>query len=255
MALFGRTGKLREVPRRFWGQLAVTVAAASLGLCAVALCAVFLNYVYNVMKKNVFGTVEGDPLPCVRAPLPTCIFADSCTSTCCPVGFDCLRDPVVGVACKLSADGCGNFDWCRDFFDLPRTCRPEECRRGERVAEILIFALFGVAVGSLLDLVDFLLYWCGPDRTLLKAGANLSSAIMKFLSLTSMAAVSTMDFMADLGRYRCYDSAGRSLWTSAYAVIISFAICCGLSGLFSLVLAGFSAYWGGRVYGIPYVRY
>merc|ERR1712032_1508310 len=117
------------------------------------------------MNENFRG---GDPktniLPCIRSTMDDCDNAqvDECWDYCCPKGYFCYRSPVVGLFCQDGSVTCGDFNWCRDFADIPRSCPTEVCKTHQMVTKVTAASYILAALGIFLDLIDVITIFTLP---------------------------------------------------------------------------------------------
>lgn len=234
-------------------QLAFTTAALVTAITSVAFAYVFGDYV-DKFFENMRGETRSNNLPCVRSTLDACsnLVTDQCWPYCCPLGYLCQRDPIVGLKCMYS-EGCQDDLWCRDFADIPETCGSEVCQRHEMVKRVSSVSYMLASTGIVLDLLDMVVGCVLPDSVIFKSGVNIFSSLMKWLSFGTIIGAGTGPFLEDLEDARCYNADGMDLVMGAQNIFYSYCVSQVLSAILSLLLAPLSAYFGGRLTGVPYV--
>merc|ERR1712232_324796 len=179
---------------------------------------------------------------------------DKCWNYCCPQGYFCARSPIVGLLCQDGQVTCGNHNWCRDFADIPRTCPTETCKNRKMVARVTPWGYFLAAMGIFLDLVDIITIFTLPDAVIFKSGVNIFSSLMKWVAFGMVIGAGTQRFLADLKSAQCYNATGMDMVSKAETCFFSYAVIQVISAILSLLLAPLSAYYGGKLHGVPYVK-
>lgn len=64
----------------------------------------------------------------------------------------------------------------------------------------------------------------------------------------------SQQFVADLYENQCYNDTGMEAVRDTGSHLVSFTTCIVISALISLMLAPISAFYGGKLIGVPYVR-
>jgi len=216
---------------------------------------IFENHVFQ-LSDNFRGELQTVNLPCIRSPLEECDNGkvDKCWDYCCPAGYFCARSPVVGLYCQDGTVTCGDFVWCRDFADIPRTCPTEVCQKHTMIRSVTSWSYILAAVGIVLDLVDVITIFTLPDFVTFKSGVNVCSSLVKWVAFGTIVGAGTQGFMSDLEEAQCYNSDGMQLVQDSGSLFVSYAIMEVISAILSLILAPFSAYYGGKLQGVPYVK-
>jgi len=135
-------------------QLFITGLTLSTAVVAFAFAFVFENYVEQ-MSENFTGQLRSKNLPCIRATFSSdCdnALVDRCWDYCCPAGYRCARDPIVGLYCQ-DTTVCGDPSWCKYFADIPGTCRTQMCKDYQMVKRVTKICYILAAVGIVLDLM------------------------------------------------------------------------------------------------------
>ncbi|CAJ1344236.1 unnamed protein product [Effrenium voratum] len=233
------------------------------GMClATAIASFTFAFVFeqfmDQLTENYRGELGSENLPCMRSTLDACNDGtmDQCRDICCPPGYSCSRSPIVGLYCDHGLTMCGDFNWCRDFADISRTCATSVCKTNQMVTRVTAWSYILAAIGIFLDLVDIITIFTLPDAVVFKAGTNIFSSLVKWLAFGLVVGAGTQGFMSELEQARCFNSVGMQLVADAGGLFVSYAIVQVVSATLSLVLAPFSAYFGGKLQGgeVPYVK-
>jgi galactitol-specific phosphotransferase system IIC component len=110
------------------------------------------------------------------------------------------------------------------------------------------------AVGIVLDLMDIITIIMLPDLVICKAGTNILSTLMKSIAFILIMGAETATFLDELTEAKCYNADGQQMVKDAQSMYLSYVICQLMSSGFSCILAPFSAYYGGKLSGVPYVK-
>lgn len=243
-----------QVGTRCLVQLILTAAALVTAITSVAFAYAFGQYV-DQFFENMRGELRSNNYPCVRSTLDACsnLFEDRCWPYCCPLGFLCQRDPIVGLKC-LASNSCGDDLWCRDFADIPETCPTEVCQNHNMVKRVSSSSYIISAFGIVLDLLDGIIIWVLPDAVIFKSGVNIFSSLIKWISFGTVVGAGTQSFLADLEDAQCFNADGMSLVTNAQGMFYSYSVAQVISAIISILLAPISAYFGGKLTGNPYIK-
>jgi hypothetical protein len=236
-------------------QLFLTGLTLSTAVVAFAFAFVFENYVEQ-MSENFKGQLKSKNLPCIRATFSTdCdnALVDRCQDYCCPAGYKCARDPIVGLKCQDST-ACGDPNWCKYFADIPGTCRTPQCKDYHMVKRVTKACYILAAVGIVLDLMDIIAIVMLPDLVVCKAGTNILSSLMKWIAFGLILGAETSAFLDKVATSKCYNPEGQNMVAVSKDMFVSYAITQVISACFSIILAPFSAYYGGKLSGVPYVK-
>eukprot|EP00931_Biecheleriopsis_adriatica_P069252 TRINITY_DN4310_c0_g2_i1.p1 TRINITY_DN4310_c0_g2~~TRINITY_DN4310_c0_g2_i1.p1 ORF type:complete len:250 (+),score=53.28 TRINITY_DN4310_c0_g2_i1:64-813(+) len=233
------------------------------GMClATAVSSFVFAFVFeqfmDQMTENYRGELRSNNLPCLRSTLDDCdnAMVDKCWDYCCPAGYFCSRSPTVGLYCQDGMTECGNHNWCRDFADISRTCATPVCKTNQMVTRVTSWSYILAAIGIFLDIVDIITIFTLPDAVVFKAGTNIFSSLVKWLAFGIVVGAGTQTFMSEMEQARCFNSVGMQLVADAGGMFISYVVMQVVSACASLVLAPFSAYFGGKLKGneVPYVK-
>lgn len=242
-------------------QVFLTVLALGTGIVAFVFAIVFRDYLINQLEANYKGPLKSEILPCLRSTLDVCgndkYF--QCWDKCCPPGYVCERSPTVGLYCQDGANACGGsemtkFTWCRDFADIPMMCKSTVCQDKEMVHDMTLPAFFLAGIGVQMDVIDSVIFFAAPDSVQCKAGVNLMSSLVKWLAFGVVLGAGTLDFMSDLYDNQCFNGEGMTAVQTTGELFYSFVVMEIISALLSLMLAPISAYYGGKLIGVPYVK-
>jgi len=231
------------------------------GMTLVTACLAFVWAFYfeqfmDEMLKNYKGEPATTFLPCLRSTLDACenSVQDECYTYCCPRGYFCARSPIVGLYCQDGSNECQTFNWCRDFADIPGTCPTVVCKTHQTVLRVTAWSFILAAIGIVLDLVDIISIFTLPDAVVFKSGVNIFSCLVKFIAFTAIIGAGTWGFLAELIAAECFNSDGMSLVGSAAGAYLLYCTLQSVSAILSLCLAPLSAYYGGKLQGVPYVK-
>jgi len=238
-------------------QIFLTGMALATAITAFTFAFIFEQFM-DQMTENYRGELRSAILPCVRSTLDDCDNAvvDKCWDYCCPPGYFCSRSPIVGLYCQDGATNCGEFNWCRDFADIPRTCATPVCKTNQMVTRVTSWSYILAAIGIFQDLIDIITIFTLPDAVVFKAGVNIFSALVKFLAFGIVVGAGTQGFMSEMEQARCFNSEGMQLVRDAGGMFLFYAFMQVVSASISLALAPFSAYYGGKLRGgeVPHVK-
>merc|ERR1719375_2934069 len=171
----------------------------------------------DLMDENFRGELTSENLPCIRSTLDECDSSkvDRCWDYCCPAGYRCARNPIVGLVCMDGTTECGTAKWCRDFVDIPRSCKTEVCQNKQMVARVTTWAYVLAAIGIVLDLVDVFTIFTLPDAVVFKSFTNIFSSLVKFIAVGVMMGAGTQGFMSELHDAKCYNIDGMQMTSDA----------------------------------------
>lgn len=122
------------------------------------------------------------------------------------------------------------------------------------VVRVTSWSYILAAIGIFLDLVDVITIFTLPDEVVFKSGTNIFASLVKFLAFGIVLGADTQSFLSQLQSATCYNDAGMQLVADAGGIFVSYAIVQVLSASVSLMLAPLSAYYGGKLQGVPYVK-
>jgi hypothetical protein len=236
-------------------QLFITGLTLSTAVVAFAFAFVFENYVQQ-MSENFKGDLQSKNLPCIRATLSNVCdnaLEDRCWDYCCPAGYRCARDPIVGLYCQ-DTTVCGDPTWCKYFADIPGTCRTHMCKDYSMVKRVTKVCYILAAIGIVLDLMDIIAIIMLPDLVVCKAGTNILASLMKWIAFGLILGAETDAFLDKLTESQCYNQTGQQMVSDSKSMFICYVIMQVISACFSIILAPFSAYYGGKLSGVPYVK-
>mmetsp|Transcript_63122 Transcript_63122/g.133252 ORF Transcript_63122/g.133252 Transcript_63122/m.133252 type:complete len:248 (+) Transcript_63122:61-804(+) len=245
--------------RRFGVRAIVQIVLTGMTLVTSVLAFVWAFYFEQFMDEmttNYKGELTTTFLPCLRSTLDTCENSnqDECYTYCCPSGYYCSISPLVGLYCQDGTNACTDHNWCRDFADIPGTCATTICQAHETVLRVLAWSFILSAVGIVLDVVDIISMLTVPDAVVMKSGANVLSCLIKFIAFAAIIGAGSWAFLAELTEAECFNSDGMNLVGAASGAYLLYCVLQCVSACLSLCLAPLSAYYGGKIYGVPYVK-
>jgi hypothetical protein len=243
---------------RAFSQLFLTTLTLGTSITAFSLTLLFQQDL-DYMNQNFRNSMTSNFEPCIRNTNPDCGNAvmDTCWVAkpwCCPEGYSCQRSPVVGLYCKHGAVDCGNFTWCRDFADISGQCRTSICQKDLLVEKMTGYAFVMAAMGVLLDIVDIVAFAACQDSVVFKSVLNIMSSCTKWVAFGIIVGSGAKEFMTELYVSRCYNKPGMDMVDRAGQTLVAFILMEVGSAVLSLVLAPLSAYYGGKLMGVPHVK-
>jgi len=137
---------------------------------------------------------------------------------------------------------------------MPDTCLTEVCRRHAMVARVTALSYILAAIGIFLDLIDVISICTIPDAIVFKSGVNVFSALVKLISFGVIVGAGTSEFLQQLEKAACFNADGMQLIAGLRFVYFAFVLVSAISAFLSLLLSPFSAYYGGKLTGIPYIK-
>merc|ERR1719247_2031637 len=117
-----------------------------------------------------------------------------------------------------------------------------------------VWAFVLAGLGVLLDIIDVVMFFAAPDAVVFKSVMNVSSACVKWIAFGVVIGAGSVEFMAKLYESGCYNKDGMKMVNDAGETLIAYLTVQVVSAVFSLVLAPISAYYGGKLVGVPYVK-
>lgn len=236
-------------------QLFLTFITLFTAVGAMSFAYVFGIYV-DQMSENFRDELQSVNLPCIRSTLAECDSSqvDKCWDYCCPPGYFCARSPIVGLYCQDGVTNCGDHNYCRDFADIPQTCPTETCKEFAMVKRVSSWSYIMSCIGIFLDLVDVITICTVPDLVHFKSGVNIFSSLMKWVAFGCVIGAGTQKFLADLKEAQCYNASGMTMVSRAEGLFWFYAIAQVMSASLSLTVAPISAYYGGKLQGVPYIK-
>ncbi len=138
--------------------------------------------------------------------------------------------------------------------DISGQCLTDACKQHQLVMGMTLgaFVLSGISV--FLDFGDMVCYLLAPDAVTLKSGLNALSAILKFAAFAGILGSQTLPFTAALGTKKCYVGATEDAIAKGATFLVGFLGTAAFSAATGLVLAPVSAFWGGKLVGVPYIK-
>lgn len=252
---------MKHLSPRAMAQIFLTVLTVGSSLVAFVFSVIFNDQMTSDLMENNAGTLKSNVLPCIREVLPVCgnNVDDKCWDRCCPPGYVCARSPVVGLYCQDGNNICGGGDpsklaWCTDYADIPGSCKSDVCIKRDLVHSLTVPTLTITGFGMFLDLIDIVIFFATPDAVAFKAGLNLTSSLFKWIAFGLLLSAGTAGFISDLYDMQCYNNTGMQAVREAGQYLVSFVVTIVISALLSLILAPLSAFYGGKLIGVPYVK-
>mmetsp|Transcript_114450 Transcript_114450/g.323591 ORF Transcript_114450/g.323591 Transcript_114450/m.323591 type:complete len:246 (+) Transcript_114450:160-897(+) len=236
-------------------QLVLMVGCLLTAVLAMASAYMFGNSVRQ-MGENFRGELQSVNLPCIRSTLSTCDIAveDRCLDYCCPPGYFCSISPIVSLYCQDGETQCGDHNYCRDLADIPLSCSTETCQNFKMVERVSSWSFFLSCIGIFLDMVDGITIFTSPNAVIFKSGVNIFSSLMKWVAFGTVVGANTQGFISELEAARCYNADGMTMVNTAEGYFYSYATLQVLSASLSLSMAPISAYYGGKLSGVPYIK-
>lgn len=256
-----KIGAIKHLSPRAIVQVFLTTLCVGSALIAFIFAVIFDTMLTEDLMENQEGSLKSQILPCMRSVLPVCgnDVDDQCWDRCCPPGYVCQRSPTVGLYCQDGNNICGGgdskkFAWCNDYADIPKKCKTDVCQQRDLVHSITMptFALAGLAV--MLDLVDCVIFFAAPDAVTWKSGVNLLSSCIKWIAFGLILSAGTQSFVSDLYDMQCYNREVMAGVQKTGQYLVSYVTTQVISALLSLILAPISAFYGGKLIGVPYVK-
>lgn len=242
-------------------QVFLTLLALGSAIVAFIFSIIFRDYLTNQLDANFKGGLKSEVLPCIRSTLDLCANDrdDQCWDRCCPPGYTCWISPTVGLYCQDGMNVCGGgdtkkFEECLEYADIPQTCQTPGCRKKEMIHGMTLPAFVLAGAGVVIDTIDGVLFFAAPDAVVCKSFMNLASSCVKWIAFGVVLGAGTQEFMKDLYENQCFNKVGMSTVALTGEYLVSFVVAEVISALLSLVLAPISAYYGGKLIGVPYVK-
>jgi len=110
------------------------------------------------------------------------------------------------------------------------------------------------SVGIVLDLMDIIAIIMLPDLVICKSGTNILASLMKWIAFGLILGAETGSFLDSVTEAACYNQDGQQMVKDAKSMFLSYVVVQIISACLSIVLAPFSAYYGGKLSGVPYVK-
>lgn len=258
----------RAISCRAVVQVFLTLLTIGSAITAFSFMIVFREHLIVVLDQNFRGQLKNDQgliQPCVRWTLETCANDkdDQCWDKCCPPGYTCRRNPTVGLYCldgnvdNQCGDGADDLEsnnWCMDYADIPNTCQTPTCLDKQMVFNITVPVFFLAGLAMILDVIDGVMFFASPDAVICKAMINIASMIVKWFAFGLIQGAGTQQFMDNLYMNKCFNREGMVVVVTATVYYVGFIVAEVISALLSLILAPLSAYYGGKIIGVPYVK-
>jgi hypothetical protein len=94
-----------------------------------------------------------------------------------------------------------------------------------------------------------------PDAVRWKASGNVVCSCFKWIAFGILIGTGTQKFLLELYENQCYNTNGQKVVSETIGYFILFCVACATSAVASLAEAPFSAYYGGKLVGVPYVKW
>jgi len=175
--------------------------------------------------------------------------------------YMCAKSPLVGLFCQLresdngtgcTAVTCGaDFEWCRDFADIPGQCLSDACQDHERAVSFGIACVAFASLSLFLDAVDVVFLFRWKSAVVPKAGVDFTAACMKIFAHLLCLAGGVYDLTNEVVQRECFNQDGLDMAKKARAACWYFLYSTLLTCFGSLLLAPWSSYWGGHLVNFP----
>jgi len=128
------------------------------------------------------------------------------------------------------------------------------CKDYQMIKRVTKMCYILAAIGIVLDLMDIIAIIMLPDLVICKAGTNILSSLMKWIAFGLILGAATDAFLDELTLAACYNQEGQQMVKDAKSMFLSYTVMQIISACLSIILAPFSAYYGGKLSGVPYVK-
>eukprot|EP00397_Hematodinium_sp_SG-2012_P041216 GEMP01045341.1.p1 GENE.GEMP01045341.1~~GEMP01045341.1.p1 ORF type:complete len:266 (+),score=24.29 GEMP01045341.1:76-873(+) len=253
-------------------QVFLTLLTLATGISAFIFSIVFRMHINNKLQANTGEDLETSALPCIRTTLDVCnnSVEDMCWDKCCPWGYMCKISPIVGLYCNDATPDCSSvsgadaadgtvdgqkrFTWCLYLADITGECRTPICQRQLMIINMTKIAVILCVIAVILDVVDLFTFCIAPDSIACKATVNLLASACKWLAFGVLIGTGAQEFLLELHKNKCYNIAGQEVVEQTILYFMIFSISVTTSAVCSLAESPFSAYYGGKLVGVPYVK-
>merc|ERR1712183_207135 len=109
-------------------------------------------------------------------------------------------------------------------------------------------------IGIFFDLIDVIQIFVSPDSVHCKSIDNIISAIVKLIAFGLIVGIGTHTLLSNLQKALCYNVDGTKLLASAETHYYIYSVLQCLSAVLAIVMAPFSALYGGKLHGTAYVK-
>jgi len=263
--------KIREhITVRAVVQVFLTLLTLSSGIATFVFSILFRQLLKESLQVNFMGPLKqgtGGALPCIRSTLEICdnTREDVCWDRCCPIGYICKIAPIEGLYCQDSSADCQTvvegtktdvekFDWCRDLADVTTQCKSTVCERHTMIKDAVSPCVIICLIAVILDIFDLITFCVAPDSVRWKSSVNVVCSCFKWMAFGIMIGTGTQKFLLELHAMQCYNYDGQIVVEETILYFMTFCVACATSAVASLAEAPFSAYYGGKLVGVPYVK-
>lgn len=251
-------------------QVFLTLLTLSSGIATFVFSILFRQLLKDSLQANFIGPLKdgsGGALPCIRSTLDICdnSIEDVCWDRCCPIGYICKISPIEGLYCQDSSDQCvtvvegtktdvNKFNWCRDLADVTTQCKSSICERHTMIKDAVVPCVIICLIAVILDVVDLVTFCVAPDAVRWKSSVNVVCSCFKWIAFGTLIGTGTQKFLLELHANQCYNNNGQEVVEETILYFMTFCVACATSAVASLAEAPFSAYYGGKLVGVPYVK-
>jgi len=248
--------RARRVSSRAVLQVFLTLLTITSGVSAFVFSIIFRRHIDDELHANNGEELKTNALPCFRSTLNVCNNAieDKCWSKCCPPGYTCDIDPTVGLYCKNEIPDCVENAECLKLADITGECRTPICQKKTMIINMTKISVLFCVLAVILDVVDLFTFCIAPDSVSCKASINLLCSGAKWLAYGVVVGTGTQKFLLDLHTNKCYSADGQEIVEQTILYFMIFCVSIATSAVCSLAEAPFSAYYGGKLVGVPYVK-
>eukprot|EP00927_Polykrikos_kofoidii_P046649 TRINITY_DN40815_c0_g1_i1.p1 TRINITY_DN40815_c0_g1~~TRINITY_DN40815_c0_g1_i1.p1 ORF type:complete len:416 (+),score=50.83 TRINITY_DN40815_c0_g1_i1:186-1433(+) len=186
--------------------------------------------------------------------------------------FICRKSPIVGLYCHhidyrvprngtssafgdlCTAATCENFNWCRDFADVPGLCLRRPCQDYKHAFALCTVCIVAAVFGVFFDLVDIIVMCTCPSLQKIKSCTNGIAACIKGTGCLICVVSGAREFAVEAASNACIVGNNGALAAAAETAATSMFVTSLLATAGSLCLAPLSSRWGGRLSDVPYAR-
>jgi len=118
----------------------------------------------------------------------------------------------------------------------------------------MVWAYCLAACGIVLDLFDITTCFALPDSVVCKSLLNLFSCLLKWVAFGLLVGASTDSFTLELQTARCFNDQGMKTLADARRMYGAFILWEPISAVLNILVTPLSAYYGGKLQGMPYVK-
>ena len=149
-----------------------------------------------------------------------------------------------------TSGGCsGSYSFCRDLANVRGVCESSVCRINQYLLTSLTISLGFFSVGLFIDLTDIAWFRWYPNNVVGKSFCCLGSALVKLIGWGLVLNADSVLFVQSVVTNSCFHAPNNTLIILLYCLIVFGAI----SGFASVLGSAVSAFYGGRLTGLPSV--